>query len=217
MEGPSTLRLRSGQAVDKLFAPLAGRPLLAHTLAAFQACSPIDRIALVTAGENVEKARRLIADAGFDKVAAVCEGGPRRQDSVRAGLDALGPCEWVVVHDGARPLVTPELIERGLEAARDTGAAVAAVPCADTVKEADRQGLVLRTVDRSSLWVVQTPQVFRYDLLRGAHDQVTDDVTDDAAMMEALGHAVRLYQGSRLNLKVTTPEDLRLAEAVLGP
>ena len=125
------------------------------------------------------------------------KGGERRQDSVRAGLEALGACDYVAVHDGARPLVTPELIERGLEAARETGAAAPAVPLADTVKEAGADGIVVRTLDRSRLWAVQTPQVFRYELLMRAHREVTADVTDDAAMVEALGEPVRLFEGAR--------------------
>ena len=153
---------------------------------------------------------------GFDKVRRVCGGGPRRQDSVRLGVEALGPCQWVAVHDGARPLITPDLILRGLEAAGDTGAAVPALPLADTVKEAGPDTMVLRTLDRSRLWAVQTPQIFRYDLLLRAHQEVTADATDDAAMLEALGLPVRIFPGSRLNLKIATPEDLTLAEAILA-
>ena len=208
---------------DKLFAPLAGRPLLAWTLAAFQECPSVDRIVLVLSTANLERGQRLVEDEGFHKVGAVCAGGPRRQDSVRLGLEALGPCEWVLVHDGARPLVTTALIERGLAAARETGAAVAAVPIADTVKQTGPEGTVEQTLDRSRLWAVQTPQVFRYDLLLRAHGEVTADpsaglragFTDDAAMLEALGLPVKLYPGSPLNIKVTTVEDLRLAEALL--
>lgn len=213
----------AGQALDKLFAPLAGRLLLAHTLAAFQRCAPVQRLVLVLSPANLERGRQLVQTHGLDKVSEICSGGPRRQDSVRLGLQALGACQWVAVHDGARPLVTPDLILRGLEAARDTGAAVPALPLADTVKEARperrrRAGpdpLVRRTLDRGRLWAVQTPQIFRYDLLLRAHREVTADVTDDAAMLEALGLPVRLFQGSRRNIKVTTPEDLRLAEAIL--
>jgi 2-C-methyl-D-erythritol 4-phosphate cytidylyltransferase len=119
------------------------------------------------------------------------------------------------VHDGARLLVSAELIERGLKAARETGAAVPAVPVADTVKVAAEDGAVERTLDRSRLWAAQTPQVFRYDLLLRAHREVAVEVTDDAQMVEALGGRVRLFPGSSLNIKVTNHEDLRLAEALL--
>ena len=205
----------SGRAVDKLFAPLGGRPLLARALQPFQESPLVDRIVLVLSAANLEQGRALAAACGVAKLSAACAGGPRRQDSVRLGLEALGECEWVLVHDGARPLASAELIEGGLAAARETGAAVPAVPLADTVKLAAPDGTVERTLDRSRLWAAQTPQVFRYDLLLRAHREVTSEATDDAAMLEALGLAVKLFEGSATNIKVTTPEDLRLAEALL--
>lgn len=211
MGDPST---GSGQATDKLFVSMAGRPLLAHVLAPVQECPLIHRIVLVVSSDNLQRGRDLVAQHGLDKVSAVCQGGPRRQDSVRLGLEALGLCDWVLVHDGARLLIEP-VISEGLAAARETGAAVPAVPIADTVKMASPDGAIASTVDRSRLWAAQTPQVFRYDLLMRAHREVTADVTDDAAMAEALGLPVKLYPGSPLNIKVTKPEDLRLAEALL--
>ncbi len=211
MRGPST---GSGQALDKLFAPLAGRPLLAHVLSRFQESPAVDRIALVLSSENLEQGRDLVTEYGMTKISPICLGGPRRQDSVRLGLEALGECDWVLVHDGARLLVNP-LISEGLEAAQETGAAVPALPIADTVKSAGPDGTVERTLDRSRLWAAQTPQVFRYDLLLRAHREITADVTDDAAMLEALGLPVKLYPGSPLNIKVTNLEDLRTAEALL--
>ena len=197
---------------DKLFTEVAGRPLLAHAIAPFQECASIDRIVLVMAPLNLKRGRELVERYRFTKAISLVKGGERRQDSVRHGLEALGECDYVAVHDGARPLVTPELIERGLESARETGAAAPAVRIADTVKEAGPDGIVVRTLDRSSLWAVQTPQVFRCELLLRAHREVTADVTDDAAIVEALGERVRLFEGSRTNLKVTTAEDLRLVE-----
>jgi 2-C-methyl-D-erythritol 4-phosphate cytidylyltransferase len=208
-------RGRRMQGVDKLLAPLAGRPMLAHTLAAFQACAAVQRVVLVMAADRLEEGRELVRAHGLDKVAAVCAGGERRQDSVRAGLDALGPCQWAVVHDGARPLVTPRLIEDGLAAARETGAAICAVPLSDTLKRVSESQEVERTVEREGLWLVQTPQVFRYDLLLGAHRRATVEATDDAALVEAMGGRVRVYMGSPRNIKVTTPEDLALAEALV--
>ena len=202
---------------DKLFVPLAGRPLLAHVLAAVQECPLVDRIVLVVSSANLQRGRDLVTQHGMDKVSAVCQGGPRRQDSVRLGLSALGglgPCDWVLVHDGARLLIEP-VISKGLDAARKTGAAVPAVPIADTVKMAGADGTIAGTVDRSRLWAAQTPQVFRYDLLVRVHREITADVTDDATMVEALGLPVSLYPGSRLNIKVTNPEDLSIAEALL--
>ncbi len=210
---------RMGDIV-KPWAPLTdasgrSRPLLAYPLATFQACPAVARIALAVAGDTIEHARVLVDDERFDKVCAVVAGGARRQDSVRAGLEALGPCDWVIVHDGARPLVTADLIERGLEEAKETGASCCALPVPDTVKEADEAGNVARTLDRSRLWLAQTPQTFRYDLLMKAHRRVEGEVTDDAALVESMSVKVRLYPGSARNLKVTTPEDLALVQALL--
>ena len=200
---------------DKLFAPLAGRPLIAHALMAFEVCRAVQRVVLVLAEENLERGCHLVDAAGFDKVVAVCAGGPRRQDSVRLGLEALGECRWVVVHDGARPLVTAALIEAGLAAAAETGAAIAALPLADTVKEVAADGLVRQTLNRGEFWAAQTPQVFGYDLLQQAHRRAQGEATDDAALVEALGQRVKVFLGSPRNLKVTTAADLALAQALV--
>lgn len=209
--------------IDKLWVPLRcsdgrTRPLLACALAAFQGCSAVGQIVVVTAAEALERARDLVRDEVLGKVRAVVAGGARRQDSVRAGLAALDRCDWVSVHDGARPLVTPDLIERGLEEARATGASSCALPVPDTVKEEDDDSCVARTLDRSRLWLGQTPQTFRYDLLVEAYQRAGSDVdvTDDAVLVEALGVRVRLYPGSPRNLKVTTPDDLAIAKALLA-
>jgi 2-C-methyl-D-erythritol 4-phosphate cytidylyltransferase len=201
--------------VDKLFTPIAGKAILAHAIAAFEALSLVDRIVVVVSEENVERARELVRDEGFAKT-AVCAGGARRQDSVRCGLEALGECDYVAIHDGARPLVSGALIERGLEAARRTGAAVPGLPVAETVKEAGEDETIVRTVDRARLYTVQTPQVFRYELIVRAHREITQDVTDDAAMVEALGEPVVVFAGERTNVKITTPEDIELVEALLA-
>jgi 2-C-methyl-D-erythritol 4-phosphate cytidylyltransferase len=204
---------------DKLWAQLVaadgrGRPLLAYTIEEFQACAAISRIALVLAADSIERGRELVREDAFDKVTAIVPGSARRRDSVRAGLDALTGCDWVAVHDGARPLLTRDLIERGLDAARETGAACCAVRAPDTVKEAD-DGFIARTVDRTRLWLAQTPQVFRRDLLLAAHEKTSGDATDDASMVEALGVKVRLFEGSPRNIKVTTPEDLAIVQTLL--
>ena len=201
---------------DKLFAVVGGEPLLAHTLSAFDVCRGVDRVVLVLSPESMEQGRELVTEAGFSKVTAVCQGGERRQDSVRNGLEALASCQWVVVHDGARPLVTAELIERGLEAAKETGAAIAALPIGDTVKEVEPPGLIGRTLSRGQLWAAQTPQVFRYDILREAHRQAQAEATDDAALVEKLGYQVKVFEGSPRNIKVTTAADLALVEALLA-
>ena len=223
-------RSRRMDGIDKLWAPLTGpdggrRPLLAYSLATFQACTAVHRIALVASDETLERAQALVRDEGFDNVCAVVPGGASRQDSVLAGLDALGACTWVAIHDAARPLVTIDHIEQGLTEARGTGAACCALPVPDTVKESDDSGRIVRTLERSRMWLAQTPQVFRYDLLLKAHRQAEGfglslspkaEATDDAALVEALGVTVRLYPGSPRNLKVTTKEDLALVEALLA-
>ncbi len=202
--------------LDKLFTEVAGWPLLAYAIAPFQECGAVERIVLVLSAENVERGEALVRKQGFSKACAVVRGGVRRQDSVRLGLEALGECDFVAIHDGARPFVDGRLIERGLEAVRDTGAAVPAVPLADTVKEVGPGAIVERTVDRTRLWAVQTPQFFRYELLLQAHREHPVAVTDDAGMLEAIGVPVKIFPGDRRNIKVTTPEDLELVRALLA-
>ena len=199
---------------DKLFLEVEGRPVLAWTLLAFEACPSVDEVALVMSPENAEAGRALLVRERLTKVRHFRLGGARRQDSVLAGLRALD-CEWVGVHDGARPLVTRELIERGLAAARETGAAVPGVPLKDTVKLVDESGTIVATPDRALLRAIQTPQVFRRDLLLDAHARTPGDVTDDAALLEALGHPVKVFAGDYANVKITTAEDVDLAERLL--
>ncbi len=199
---------------DKVLARLGGKPVLARVIDAFQRCDSIDRVVVVVNRENLEPCRQLVAEQGWSKVAEVCLGGRRRQDSVATGLSRLGDCQWVVVHDGARPLVTVDLIDRGLEAAKETGAAVAAVPVTDTIKVAGDDRIIQQTLPRHNLWAVQTPQVFRFDIIAEAHRRVKGEVTDDASLVEQLGYRVKLYMGSYDNIKVTTPDDLALAEVL---
>jgi len=200
--------------VDKVLALLGGKPILARVIDAFQRCNSIDQVVVVVNRENLEKCRQLVAEEGWVKVIEVCAGGERRQDSVAAGLSRLSHCDWVVIHDGARPLVTVDLIERGLEAARETGAAVAAVPVTDTIKVAGDDRLVQQTPPRGNLWRAQTPQVFRFDIIAEAYRQAKGEVTDDASLVEQLGYRVKIYMGSYDNIKITTPDDLVLAEAL---
>jgi 2-C-methyl-D-erythritol 4-phosphate cytidylyltransferase len=201
--------------MDKVFALLGGEPVLYRVIDAFHGCNSIDQIVVVVSRENLEKCRQLVAEPRGSKVIEACAGGRRRQDSVAAGLSRLSQCQWVVIHDGARPLLTVDLIERGLEAAGETGAAVAAVPVTDTIKVAGDDRLVQQTLPRRNLWAVQTPQVFRFDIIAEAYRQVEDEVTDDASLVEQLGYRVKLYMGSYDNIKVTTPNDLDLAEWML--
>jgi 2-C-methyl-D-erythritol 4-phosphate cytidylyltransferase len=200
------------EGVDKLFAELGGKPVLTRVLETFEKCAAVDRIIVVLAEENLEKGKKLVAERGFSKVAEVCPGGERRQDSVKAGLDRLEECDWVVIHDGARPLVTAEIIEQGLEAARDTGSAIAAVPVTDTIKVAGDDQIIQGTPPRASLWAAQTPQIFRFDIIKNAYNQLRHEVTDDARAVEQSGGSVKIYMGSYDNIKITTPDDLSLAE-----
>ena len=200
--------------VDKIMAPLCGRPLVTHSLNVFERSPLVSRVVLVGPREGVDAHRAVVSDRCYLKVQVV-PGGERRQDSVRCGLDALGPVEWTIVHDGARPCIDAAMIEAGLRAAEATGAAAPAQPLSDTIKEVDDSGMVIRTLARDRLRAAQTPQVFSTALLRQAHEQVREDVTDDAAMIEMTGGSVRLFPGSAENLKVTTPLDLEIAEAIL--
>jgi len=201
--------------VDKVFALLGGKPALSWVLDAFEKCKAVDQIVVVVSKANVERCRQLIAEKKRSKQFEVCAGGKRRQDSVAAGLKQLKDCDWVVIHDGARPLVTKDLIERGLKAARETGAAVAAVPVTDTIKIAGDDKIVHQTPPRQKLWAVQTPQVFRTGLISEAYRKAEGEVTDDASLVERLGYKVKLYMGSYDNIKITTNNDLLIAEILL--
>ncbi len=207
---------RRMEGVDKALASLLGQPLVAHSLDVLQNCQQIDEIVLVMGSHNLDQGRALARERGWDKVSRVCVGGRRRQDSVRLGLECLSPLKWVLVHDGARPCLDKDMILRGLEAVRETGAAVAAVSVKDTIKTASPGGLVTNTPARKSLWAAQTPQIFRRDLLVEAHATIQEEVTDDSTMMERMGYNVKLFMGSYDNIKVTTHHDLKLAEAILS-
>jgi 2-C-methyl-D-erythritol 4-phosphate cytidylyltransferase len=199
---------RLGSQGPKAFVACAGRPLLEWSVAALQACADVERIV-------VALPPGVIAPPGTEGV----QGGEQRSQSVRAALRHAGDADVVVVHDAARPLLTPQLVQDCLDtlAAEDCDAAIAAAPVADTIKEAEGE-VVVRTLDRSRLWAVQTPQVFRRDLLEralAAPPQVVAAATDDASLVERLGGEVRLVTAPRENLKVTTSDDLRLAELLL--
>jgi 2-C-methyl-D-erythritol 4-phosphate cytidylyltransferase len=206
-------------APAKVLLPLAGRPLLAYALAAAQDAASIREV-VVVAGEHTRQAiEALVGDGPWPKVRSVVVGGERRQDSVAAGVAALPPeIELVAVHDAARPLVEPALFDRCLDAARRTGAAVAAVPVADTLKRVV-DGRVVGTVSRDGLWAAQTPQAFRRALLVAALERgrrAGGTATDEAGLCEGLGIEVAIVAGDPTNLKITHAADLALAEAVLA-
>jgi 2-C-methyl-D-erythritol 4-phosphate cytidylyltransferase len=206
---------RRMQGVDKILAPLGGKPVLAWSIETFEEFPEVDRIILVNSQNNMEPVSCLAIDRKWTKVAEVCVGGQRRQDSVAAGLKLLGHCDWVIIHDGARPLVSQDIIKRGLEAARETGAAIAAVPVTDTIKAAGKDLTVIETFPRSHLWAVQTPQIFRFAIIEEAYRQAKGDVTDDSMLVEQIGGKVKLFMGSYDNIKITTPHDLTVAELLV--
>jgi len=200
---------------DKTFASLAGKPLLAYTVDVFQRCPLIDQIVIVLPKDRLDLGWQLAKRNQWSKVTEICPGGSRRQDSVKEGLQRLADCHWIVIHDGARPCLSQELIEKGLKEARQSGVAVPALPVTDTIKVVSTDSFVVETPLRQRLWSVQTPQVFRYDIINEAYRKVRGDVTDDAALVENLGYKVKVYSGSDTNIKVTKPEDLYLAEAII--
>ena len=209
-------RLKS--RIHKPFVPLGRRPMLTWTLQAFEKSNSVDGIILVTHRRDVARARKVVRAFRFRKIGCIVPGGETRMDSVWRGMQALPPeTQWVAVHDAARPLVTPELIEATIRGARRAKAAIAAVPVVPTVKQAV-DGWVEKTLDRSRLWAVQTPQVFERGLLEKAHQHGRGNgfvATDDAALVERLGHRVRIVEGSPRNIKITTREDLVVAEALM--
>lgn len=217
-------RMQSG--VAKQYLLLKGKPVIWYSLETFEK-SPVDEVILVTGKEETDWVREHIVDRyGFKKVRAVVAGGAERYHSVCRGLSALDGQDQrpdlVLIHDGARPLISEEVIRRTIEAAREYGACVASVPVKDTVKIADGDQFAETTLDRSLLWQIQTPQAFRYGLVKGAYDSLMADpalqkgITDDAMVVERMtNEKVKLVMGDYRNIKVTTPEDMTVAAAFL--
>ncbi|KEO81710.1 2-C-methyl-D-erythritol 4-phosphate cytidylyltransferase [Tumebacillus flagellatus] len=208
---------RMGSAMKKQYLPLDGAPILVRTLQTLAACPTVHRIVLVVASEDVPYITELIEAYYLSKIGDVVAGGRERQDSVRNGIAALlHDTEFVAVHDAARPLVTPEEVEAVLTAAKMFGAATLGVKVKDTIKRVD-QGQVRETLQRSDLWAVHTPQAFRCEWLAEAHMRAWEagyTGTDDASLVEWAGYPVSMVEGLYSNLKVTTPEDLVIAEAL---
>ena len=207
---------RMGGRVPKQFMRLAGEPILAATASRFTAHPAVTMLVVAAPRAHLRRARLALASLGGRVTISIVEGGAERQESVWRGLQMVPEdADIVLVHDAVRPFVTRSLIDAVLHAAAETGAAVCARPIAETVKRVE-DGLVRQTVDRRGLWAVQTPQGFRADLLREAHDKARRDGvvgTDDAMLVELLGHPVRVVPGLTQNVKITTPEDLRRARA----
>ncbi|MGI8436591.1 MAG: 2-C-methyl-D-erythritol 4-phosphate cytidylyltransferase [Chthoniobacterales bacterium] len=204
---------------DKTFASLGGKPVIAHALCAFEAAGCVDDIILVGRVDRLEDFRGLVTSQGFAKVRSVIAGGAERQDSVASGLAALSSeCDYVVVHDAARPLVRPEEIESVFNAARMHGAAALAGPVADTLKRADGDRMVVASLEREGLFAMQTPQIFSRRLLEEAYAKVRADglsITDEVSAVQNLGRKVVLVPNDAPNFKITFPMDLALAELIL--
>jgi 2-C-methyl-D-erythritol 4-phosphate cytidylyltransferase len=214
--------LRMGGGTAKQFLEVDGRPIMALTLEKFQACPLIDSITLVVPLAEISYCKSEIVERyNLDKVENIILGGERRQDSVRFGLEASnGEYELVVIHDGVRPFIDMDLIERSIEAAKIHRAVITALPAKETVKKVDKSGFVIKTYERRDVWLVQTPQVFMYKDIMSAHEKAVseawEDVTDDASLIERLGIPVKVIPGSEYNIKVTTPQDLELAGYLLA-
>lgn len=203
--------------VDKLWADLLGRPLIAHSIAILGALEGVRTLVLAGPRERHAELAQCAQAAAAGGVAVRCvEGGARRQDSVAVAIAAAPDAEWYLIHDGARPFATASLARRVLEEARRHGAAIPGIPITDTLKHVDGSGRIIATVERSPLRAVQTPQGFAGPLLRRAHAEVMGDVTDDAAMVEWLGVPVFVVPGDPANVKITTPTDLTIARALLA-
>ena len=213
--------IRMGGDQAKQFMELGGRPLLAVTVERFELSPDIDGIVLVVPPDKVDYCRGEIVERyDLAKVKKVVAGGKRRQDSVRLGLEATeGHFPLVLIHDGVRPLVPPDLISRIVRAANQYRAVIPALAARETIKEADEAGLVVKTHDRRTLWLVQTPQAFRYEDILEAHrlafEQNWEEITDDALLIERTGVPVKIIEGSEENIKITTRQDLELARFLI--
>ena len=209
-----------GTETPKQFLQLGDVPLLFHVLRVFEASKTIVEIVVVVPPDAVPSCQKdLLQPRAFSKISKVIGGGTRRQDSVWNGLQAIDArAKFVLVHDAVRPFVTETMVERVVDGARTHGAAIVAVPLHDTVKRADPDGMVETTLDRERLWLAQTPQAFSVELLRTAHrssQRAGVEATDDAFLVERLGHRISIVHGSPDNIKVTHPEDLTMGEAIL--
>lgn len=212
--------VRMGSGDSKQFLPLLGNPAVFYTLGAFQRCDMIDEIVVVCRAQDISRIDALCRGSGFDKVSAVVEGGSCRGESVRNGVSAVSEkAAYFAIHDGARPLITEEDISAVVNAALETGAATLGTAVTDTIKIADANNVITGTPDRSTLRAVQTPQVFERELysfaLSEAEDAL-DSVTDDCSLIEKMGGEVTIVEGSRENIKLTTPIDLVIAESILS-
>jgi len=212
--------IRMGTKEKKPYLTLAGKPILAHTLSVFEQCSLIDETILIVPEKEIKYSRISIVEAfNFKKVSKIVAGGLKRQDSVWKGLKVLkNGCEIVMVHDGVRPFLSQRNLEESIRQTANYGATVLAVAVKDTIKIVSKQAEVQKTIARNKLWAIQTPQTFKYDILKRAYEKAIKDGfygTDDSSLVERLGIKVKIIPGSYENIKITTPEDLAFGEAIL--
>lgn len=208
---------RMNAELSKQYLPLNDKPIIIHTLECFQHHPLIDQMLLVCGSDDVEYCQELVDRYMLTKVARVVAGGEERQDSVYRGLQHIHT-DWVLVHDGVRPFLAKDVLDRVIEEMFYKEAVVLAVPVKDTIKQVDREGIILRTPPRESLWAVQTPQAFRLSTLMRAYEKADKEGfigTDDASLVERLGIKVHVTKGDYANIKITTPDDLWVAEALV--
>jgi len=210
---------RMNSEKNKQFLNIIHKPVLAYTLEAFEDCSAVNEIILVTRQEDILLCKEIIDDFELTKISKIVTGGKERQDSVYKGLKEVNEATTIVaVHDGARPLIHPEDIEATIQAASKYGSAAVGVPVKDTIKLVDNENNIVNTLDRSKLWAVQTPQTFRIEILKKAYDHAMEnhiEATDDCMLVEQMGYKIKMIEGSYENIKITTPEDILLAEAII--
>ena len=202
--------------VDKIFTKLGDKEVIAYSLSVFNSSPIIGSIILVLNTTSVSLGKKLVKDYGFDKVSKIISGGKRRQDSVLLGLKEIDGFDIVMIHDGARPFINLNILELGKDAVRKTGAAIPVLPLEDSIKSVDSKGLVIDNVDRKKLYLVQTPQVFYYDIIFESHNKVLEDVTDDSSMVELNDGKVSIFDGLKDNIKLTTLSDYSLAKSILS-
>jgi len=207
---------RMGGGVDKAFLSLVDKPVVAWSLMAFEKCADIDRIVLVVRKDQLIACKAVAKMFGISKIDKIVAGGTRRQESVQAGLAACDlATRTVVIHDGARPLVTPEMVAATVAAAKKAAAVTLGRPVTDTLKLCEKGANVTRTVPREKLWAVQTPQAFRFGELQAALKGLKEEVTDECMAMERQGASVKIVENLKPNFKITVPEDLQLAARLL--
>ena len=214
--------MRMGLQEAKQYLEIGGKPLLVHTLRTFQECHLVDSIIIVVPEKDIDYClHQMVQRYQLSKVYKVTSGGERRQDSVRNGIGAVADtCRWVLIHDGVRPFVSIELIEKVIKAARRFRAVITGLPVAETIKRVGSKGNILKTIERKDLWIIQTPQIFSREDIYLAHQEALKrgwtEATDDASLVEKMGISVKIIEGEERNIKITTPHDLQVARFLLS-